>query len=103
MVSWSASNPFKFSDKRPMVTVKFKFKGFCSIMTVFFKKGRIAKAAMAIFLMVAIFMAGAQRGYDLGFIDGEKKANSWWIDKKSNYYESTKIKQKRIKMKTNEV
>lgn len=72
-------------------------------MKVFFSKSRLAKAAMAIFLMVAIFMAGAQRGYDLGFIDGEKKTNSWWIDKKSNYYESAKIKQKRNEMKYNEI
>ena len=72
-------------------------------MKVFFSRSRLAKAAMAIFLMVAIFMAGAQRGYDLGFIDGEKKANSWWIDKKSNYYESAKIKQKRSDMKYNEI
>lgn len=72
-------------------------------MKVFITKDRLVKAAMAIFLMVAIFMAGAQRGYDLGFVDGEKKANHWWIDKKSNYYESTKIKQKRINLRYNEI
>jgi hypothetical protein len=72
-------------------------------MKVCIKKGMLAKAVMAILLMLTIFMAGAQRGYDLGYADGEKKANSWWINKKSNYYEATKIKQKRIEMKCNDV
>ena len=72
-------------------------------MKALITKGRLVKVAMAIFLMAAIFMVGAQRGYDLGFVDGENKANTWWIDKKSNYYESTKIKQKRINLKYNEV
>jgi hypothetical protein len=72
-------------------------------MKMLITKGMLVKAVMAIFLMVAIFMAGAQRGYDLGYVDGENKANTWWIDKKSNYYESTKIKQKRINLKYNEV
>ena len=72
-------------------------------MNVFITKIRLVKAAMAIFIMAAIFLAGAQRGYDLGFVDGENKANRWWIDKKSNYYESTKIKQKRLNLKHNEI
>lgn len=72
-------------------------------MKAFITKGRLIKAAMAIILMTAIFLAGAQRGYDLGYVDGESRANTWWIDKKSNYYESTKIKQKRIDLRYNEV
>lgn len=72
-------------------------------MKVFITKRRLVKAAMAIILMAAIFFTGAQRGYDLGFTDGETRTNSWWIDKKSNYYEATKIKQKRISLKYNEI
>jgi hypothetical protein len=72
-------------------------------MKAFITKGRLVKAAVAILLMAAIFLAGAQRGYDLGYVDGENRANNWWIDKKSHYYESTKIKQKRINLKYNEI
>lgn len=74
-----------------------------AIMKRFITKARLVQMAMAIFLLAAVFLAGAQRGYDLGFVDGENTANSWWIDKKSNYYESAKIKQKRIKLKYNEI
>lgn len=66
-------------------------------------KVRLVKAAVAIVLLVAFFMAGAQRGYDLGFVEGEKKANGWWIDKKSRYYESAEIKKKRINLKYNQI
>jgi hypothetical protein len=66
-------------------------------------KGRLIKATAAITLLVAVFLIGAQRGYDLGFAEGEKKANGWWIDKKSRYYESSEIKKKRISHKYNQI
>jgi hypothetical protein len=82
---------------------EIKVQRICSIMKLFITRGRLVKAAMALILMAAIFLAGARRGYDLGFTDGETRTNSWWIDKKSNYYEATKIKQKRISLKYNEI
>jgi hypothetical protein len=66
-------------------------------------KGRLATATVAIVLLVAVFIAGAQHGYDLGYTDGENKANGWWIDKKSQYYEAAKIKKKRISLKYNQI
>lgn len=65
-------------------------------MRTMLSKGKLITAAVVAVLLVAVFFAGANRGYDLGYADGEKKANGWWIDKKSRYYESAEIKKKRI-------
>jgi hypothetical protein len=53
--------------------------------------------------MVSVFLAGAHRGYDLGYTDGENTANGWWIDKKSRYYESAEVIKKRINLKYNQI
>ena len=66
------------------------------MMRSFMTTGRFFLAAVAILLLVAVFLAGAHRGYDLGYTDGQNTANGWWIDKKSRYYESAEIKKKRI-------
>jgi len=66
-------------------------------MRSFFSKSWLITIALAAMMLVTVFFAGAQRGYDLGYKDGEAKANGWWIDKKSRYYESAEIKKKRIR------
>ena len=72
-------------------------------MKSFFTKGRLVTAGLLIFLLVTVFFAGAHHGYSLGFVDGENKANGWWIDKKSRYYESAEIRKKRINLKYNQI
>lgn len=66
-------------------------------------KSRLLTAAVLLFLLVAVFFAGAHHGYSLGYTDGENRANGWWIDKKSRYYESGEIKKKRISLKYNQI
>ena len=66
-------------------------------MKAFVSKGTLVAAVFVAAMLVAVFFVGAHRGYDLGYKDGEKRANGWWIDKKSRYYESAEIKKKRIK------
>ena len=61
-----------------------------------FSKGRLIATALALALLTAPFLVGARHGYDLGYHDGEKRANGWWIDKKARYYESSEVRKKRI-------
>ena len=65
-------------------------------------KKRLITAAVTLVIMVSVFLAGAHRGYDLGYTDGENTANGWWIDKKSRYYESAEVIKKRINLKYNQ-
>ena len=70
-------------------------------MGSFITKGRVIAVTITLIFMAVTFLAGAQHGYDLGFVDGENKANCWWIDKKASYYESGEIKRKRLNLKHN--
>ena len=72
-------------------------------MLSYITKGRLIAAAVGIILFVSVFLAGAHRGYNLGFTDGENRANGWWIDKKSRYYESAEVKKKRITLNFNRI
>ncbi|BBO83640.1 hypothetical protein [Desulfosarcina ovata] len=72
-------------------------------MRSFVSKGRFIAVAVALILIAAAFLFGARRGYQLGYTDGENRANSWWIDKKSRYYESAEIKKKRIHLNHNQI
>jgi len=68
-------------------------------MRSFVTRGRLIAAAVAIILLIAVFLTGARHGYDLGYVDGEKRANGWWIDKKTRYYESAEVRKKCINRK----
>jgi hypothetical protein len=72
-------------------------------MRSFITKGSVIAAAITLVFMAITYLAGALHGYDLGFVDGENKANGWWIDKKASYYESGEIKRKRINLKHNHI
>ncbi len=72
-------------------------------MRSFITRGRFIAATVTLFLLVAVFLAGARHGYDLGHVDGENKANGWWIDKKTQYYESAEVRKKRINLKHNHI
>ncbi|MBR9987150.1 MAG: hypothetical protein KFF68_14710 [Desulfosarcina sp.] len=72
-------------------------------MRAFVTKGRLIAAAVAIIIMIAVFLNGARHGYDLGYTDGENRAHGWWIDKKSHYYESAEVRKKRINLKHNHI
>lgn len=74
-----------------------------TIMRSFITKGRLIAATVTLILLVAGFLAGAQHGYNLGYLDGEKRANGWWIDKKTHYYESAEVRKKRINLKHNHI
>lgn len=66
-------------------------------------KSRIITATVIIILMTIVFIAGVRHGYDIGFSDGENRANGCWIDKKSRYYESAEIKKKRLTLNHNAI
>ncbi len=68
-----------------------------------FSRGRLIAVTVTIILLAAVFLAGARHGYNLGYGDGEKKANGWWIDKKTHYYESAEVRKKRIDLKHNHI
>lgn len=53
-----------------------------TIMRSLITKGRLVAATITLLLLLACFLAGAWHGYDLGYVDGENRANGWWIDKK---------------------
>lgn len=72
-------------------------------MRSFITKGRLFATIVAILLLTGAFLAGARQGYEIGYNDGEKTANGWWIDKKSRYYESAEVKKKRINLKFNQI
>ena len=72
-------------------------------MRSFITKGRLITATVTLILLVAGFLAGAQHGYNLGYLDGENRANGWWIDKKTHYYESAEVTKKRINQKHNHI
>ncbi|MGA6927309.1 MAG: hypothetical protein WBY88_16590 [Desulfosarcina sp.] len=66
-------------------------------------KKRLIAATLCVILLAVIFLAGARQGYELGYADGENRANGWWIDKKARYYDSSEIKRKRIHRKHNQI
>ena len=72
-------------------------------MRSFVTRSRLIAATVTIILLIAIFLTGARHGYDLGYVDGENRANGWWIDKKTHYYESAEIRKKRINLKHNHI
>lgn len=72
-------------------------------MKVLFTKSRLFMAALVIILLVAVFLAGARHGYDLGYVEGERRTNGWWIDKKARYYESGEVRKKRINLNFNHI
>ena len=72
-------------------------------MRSFFAKDRIIRTLVVFFLLALFFIAGAYQGYDRGYNEGQERANGWWIDKKSRYYESNKIRRKRITLKHNQI
>jgi hypothetical protein len=74
-----------------------------TIMRSFITKGRLIAATATLILLAAGFLAGAFHGYNLGYLDGENRANGWWIDKKTHYYESAEVRKKRINLKHNHI
>jgi hypothetical protein len=66
-------------------------------------KDRLIAAIIGIVFMVVVFLIGARQGYNLGYTDGQNKANGWWIAKKSRYYDSGKIRKKRLALKYNRI
>jgi len=67
------------------------------------KRNKIIKTVLVLMLLLVFFLAGTHKGYDWGYADGQENANGWWIDKKSRYYESTKVRKKTIRLRHNEI
>ena len=42
-------------------------------------------------LLVMATIAGEYHGYLRGYKKGEQVTNTWWIDKKSHYFESSEV------------
>lgn len=74
-----------------------------AIMRSLITKGRLIAATITLILLFAGFLAGAQHGYNLGHVDGENRANGWWIDKKTHYYEAAEVRKKRLHLKHNHI
>lgn len=72
-------------------------------MRLLITKGRLIAVTVGIILVLAVFLAGARQGYNFGYTDGENRANGWWIDKKTRYYESAEVMKKRINLKHNHI
>ena len=66
-------------------------------------RDKMCLATVGLLLLIAVFLAGARHGYDLGYAEGEKRTNGWWIDKKAHYYESGEIRKKRFSRKLNQI
>ena len=82
---------------------KFRSKKMGAVMCAWITGRRLMAMTVLITLILAFFCAGIYRGYRLGFSDGEKKANCWWIDQKSRYYESSEIRKSRLSQKFNQI
>lgn len=54
------------------------------------------KIGLLILLLVAAALAFELHGYYRGYQQGERVTNSWWIDKKSLYYDTSEIVKKQI-------
>ena len=101
--SFTSEKQVKFLAKRPKTKSEIQIQRIGSIMRSIITKGRLILATVTIILLVAVYLAGARHGYDLGYAGGENKANGWWIDKKSRYYESAEVKKKRLYLKHNQI
>ena len=48
-------------------------------------------------VLVLVALACEYDGFIRGFNQGEKETNSWWISKKSLYYDTSEVIKKQIK------
>jgi len=46
-------------------------------------------------LLTVMAMTGLFLGYQRGYDHGEKITNKWWIDQQSQYYDASKVAEKR--------
>jgi hypothetical protein len=64
------------------------------------RKGVILKHLIIISLILAALgltaLTGAYHGYRRGYKAGERATNTWWIDKKSVYYDTAEVIKRRI-------
>ena len=65
-------------------------------MKAWITPGKLCMATIGLLILIAVFVAGARHGYEVGYAAGEKQTNGWWIDKKARYYESSEVHKKRI-------
>jgi ABC-type glycerol-3-phosphate transport system substrate-binding protein len=54
------------------------------------------KACLLVLLLAAVALAFELHGFHRGYRKGEKVTNSWWINKKSLYYDTSEIIKKQI-------
>ncbi len=59
------------------------------------------KTLLVFILFVFVAVIFEYHGYHRGFNDGETITNSWWIDKKSQYYDTSQVIKKRQHKKHN--
>ena len=51
---------------------------------------------LILILLSLVAVVCEYHGFKRGFTEGEKVANSWWIDKKSLYYDSSEVLKKQM-------
>lgn len=64
---------------------------------------KMKKVLLVLVLMILVALVCEYHGYRRGFTDGEKITNSWWIDKKSTYYDISEVVKKRYHKKLDEI
>jgi hypothetical protein len=101
--SCASEKGIKYPAKRPKMENETQRQRISNTMRSFITKGRLFAAAVIIILLVAGFLVGVHHGYNLGYREGENRTNGWWIDKKTQYYESAEIRKKRINLKHNHI
>lgn len=62
-------------------------------------KSKIIRCLFAGFFLFLIFIfgicLGGYRAFEMGYREGKKDTNTWWIDKQSRNYESDEVESKR--------
>ena len=54
-------------------------------------------------LLLVAFWSGAYCGFRMGYTRAERITNTWWIDQKSRYYDSSEVQKKRLAQRYNAV
>jgi hypothetical protein len=57
--------------------------------------GEMKKLLLVLAILLFTVLICEYHGYQRGYADGEKQTNTWWIDKKSTYYDIREVVRKR--------
>jgi hypothetical protein len=58
---------------------------------------------LVLILAFTVAVVCEYHGFNRGFAEGEKSANTWWIEKKSLYYDTSEVVKKQIAKQNNHI